>query len=170
MLSDKMHQALNKQVNAELYSAYLYLSMASYFESLNLPGFANWMTAQVQEEIMHAMKFYGYINERGKRVLMMAIDAPPTQWDSPLAVYEYTYAHEQKVSGLINDLVDMAMTEKDHATSNMLQWFVGEQVEEESSADGVVQRLKLIGDAREGLFLLDKELGQRVFTPPTTTE
>lgn len=165
-----MHQALNKQVNAELYSAYLYLSMASYFESQNLKGFANWMTVQAQEELMHAMKFYTYINERGKRSLMMAIDAPPAEWNSPLAVYEDTHAHEQRVTGLINTLVDTAMAEKDHATYNMLQWFVGEQVEEEASADAVVQRLKLIGESRDGLFMLDKELGQRVFAPSAPTE
>ncbi len=166
MIKEKIKDAINKQINAEMYSAYLYLSMSAYFESINLKGFANWMKAQVQEEMVHAMKFYDYINERGGRVLLTAIDAPPTQWDSSLAVFEYTYKHEQRVTGLINGLVDLAISEKDHATNNFLQWFVAEQVEEESSADAVVQKLKIAGDRSGGLFMLDQELGQRVFTPP----
>ena len=166
MIKEKIKDAINKQINAEMYSAYLYLSMSAYFESINLKGFANWMKAQVQEEMVHAMKFYDYINERGGRVLLTAIDAPPTQWDSSLAVFEYTYKHEQRVTGLINGLVDLAISEKDHATNNFLQWFVAEQVEEESSADAVVQKLKIAGDRSGGLFMLDRELGQRVFTPP----
>ena len=114
MISKKMEDALNGQVNAEMYSAYLYLSMESYFKSLNLNGFANWMRAQTQEEMMHAMKIYDFINERGGRVILKAIDGPPTKWDSPLAVFEATYAHEQKVTGLINKLVDLAIEQKDH--------------------------------------------------------
>lgn len=170
MIKEKIKDAINKQINAEMYSAYLYLSMSTYFESINLKGFASWMKAQTQEEMVHAMKFYDYVNERGGKVLLTAIDAPPTQWDSTLAVFEYTYKHEQKVTGLINDLVDLAISEKDHATNNFLQWFVAEQVEEESSADEVVQKLKIAGDQGGGLFMLDRELGQRVFTPPTATK
>ena len=170
MLADAIKKSLNTQVNAELYSAYLYLSMASYFEALNLKGFANWMTVQAQEEVSHAMKFYHYLNERGARVTMMAIDAPPTEWNSPLNVFERTYEHEQKVTSMINDLVDQAAALKDHATSQMLQWFVAEQVEEESSADEIVQKLKLIEHSKGGLFMLDNELGQRAFTPPTQNE
>lgn len=170
MIKEKIKDAINKQINAEMYSAYLYLSMSAYFESINLKGFANWMKAQVQEEMVHAMKFYDYINERGGRVLLTAIDAPPTQWDSSLVVFEYTYKHEQRVTGLINGLVDLAISEKDHATNNFLQWFVAEQVEEESSADEVVQKLKIAGDQGGGLFMLDRELGQRVFTPPAATK
>jgi ferritin len=111
------------------------------------------------------MKFYDYINERGGRAVLMAIDAPPAKWQSPIVVFEHVYEHEQKVTGLIHDLVSLAISENDHATNNFLQWFVAEQVEEESSADEIVQKLKLIGDAREAIFMLDKELGQRVFTP-----
>ncbi|MGB3477708.1 MAG: ferritin [bacterium] len=166
MIKENMQQVINQQINAEMYSAYLYLSMSAYFESINLKGFANWMKAQAQEEIVHAMKFYDYINERGGRVLLPAIEEPPTQWDSPLAVFEYTYKHEQKVTGLINDLVNLAISEKDHATNSFLQWFVAEQVEEESSADEVVQKLKLVGERGGDLFMLDRELGQRVFAPP----
>ncbi len=166
MLTNKMQQALNDQVNAELYSSYLYLSMAAYFESVDLPGFSNWMRVQAQEELVHALKFYDFINERGGRVTLTAIDGPPTQWDSPLAVFEQAYAHEQKVTGLINSLVDTAEVLKDHATRSFLSWFVDEQVEEEASADGVVRKLKLAGESGSGLFMIDQELGQRVFTPP----
>jgi len=168
MISKKMEEALNAQVNAELYSAYLYLSMESYFKSLNLNGFANWMRVQTQEEVSHAMKIYDFINERGGRALLKGIDGPPTEWNSPLAVFEAAYAHEQKVTGLINDLVDLAIKERDHATNSFLQWFVNEQVEEEASADAIVQQLKMMEKAPGGMFMLDRELGQRVFTPPTT--
>jgi len=170
MLSKRMEEALNQQVNAELYSSYLYLSMSAYFESINLKGFANWMKVQAQEELLHAMKIYDFINERGGRVTLTSIDAPPTEWDSPLAAFEGVYEHECKVTGLINDLVNLALEEKDHASHIFLQWFVTEQVEEEASADEIVQRLKLMGDARGGLFMLDRELGQRAFTLPTSSE
>lgn len=166
MISKSIEKALNDQINAELYSSYLYLSMMSYFESVNLGGFATWMRAQTQEEIMHAMKMYDFVNERGGRVLLQAIDAPPSEWDSPLAAFEAAYAHEQLVTGRINDLVNLAMEEKDHATNAFLQWFVNEQVEEEASADNVVQNLKVAQNAPGALFIIDRELGQRVFTPP----
>lgn len=169
MLSDRMEKALNQQVNAELYSAYLYLAMSSYFKSVNLNGFARWMEVQTLEELSHAMKFYHFINDRGKQALMSAIEAPPATWGSPLAAFEHVYEHEQKVTGLINSLVNLALDDKDHATNNFLQWFVGEQVEEESSANDVVQKLKLIQEGQGGLFLLDQELGRRVFTPPPGT-
>jgi ferritin len=166
MISKKMEEALNGQVNAELYSAYLYLSMESYFKSLDLNGFANWMRVQTQEEIVHAIKIYDFINDRGGRAILKAVEGPPTQWDSPRAVFEAAYAHEQKVTGLINGLADLAIKEKDHATSTFLQWFVNEQVEEEASADTIVQQLKMMENAPGGLFMLDRELAQRVFTPP----
>jgi len=168
MISKKTEDVLNEQINAEFYSAYLYLSMEAYFESMNLPGFANWMRAQIQEESMHAMKIYDFVNGRGGRVLLKSIEQPPTEWESPLAAFEAAYKHEQKVTGLINDLVNLAIEEKDHATNNFLQWFVNEQVEEESSVNEVVQKLKMIESALGGQFLIDRELGQRVFTPPTT--
>lgn len=163
MVSEKMFEALNKQLNAELYSAYMYLSMAAYFESKSLNGFANWMKAQAAEEVTHGMKFYDYISERGGRVKMMAIDEPPTEWESPFEAFKAVYNHEVKVSGLINNLVDLALEEKDHMTYNFLQWFVAEQVEEESSADEIVQKLKLAGKEGSGLFLMDRELGTRAF-------
>ncbi|MBN2180501.1 MAG: ferritin [Sedimentisphaerales bacterium] len=166
MISKKMEKALNAQINAEMYSAYLYLSMESYFKSLNLNGFANWMRVQTQEEMMHAMKIYDFISERGGRILLKAIEGPQTKWDSPLAVFEAVSKHEQKVTSLINDLVDLAIKEKDHATNSFLQWFINEQVEEEASADEKVQQLKMMENAPGGMFMLDRELGQRVFTPP----
>jgi ferritin len=166
MISKKMQDALNEQINAELYSAYLYLSMVAYFESINLPGFANWMRVQTQEEVMHAMKIYDYVNERGGRVILKSIDEPQAEWKSPLAAFEAAYQHEQKVTGLINGLFNLAIEEKDHAANMFLQWFVSEQVEEESSADAIVQKLKLMADAPGGMYMLDNEMAQRVFTPP----
>jgi len=169
-MKDKIEKAINSQINAELYSSYLYLSMSSYFSSINFDGFASWMQVQAQEELMHAMKFYNYVVERGGRVILTAIEAPLAEWDSPLAVFEHVYAHEQKVTGLINDLVDLAIAENDHATTTFLQWFVAEQVEEESSADQIVQKLILVKDQGSGLLMLDQELGKRAFTPPSGEE
>jgi ferritin len=169
MLNNDMEKALNAQVNAEMYSAYLYLSMSAFFQSKSLSGFAGWMRVQAQEEMVHAMKLYDFINERGGRVILEQIEAPPTDWDSPLATFEAVYEHEQKVTGLINELVELALEKHDHATNIFLQWFVSEQVEEEDSANDVVEKIKLVGDAKGGLFMLDRELGQRVFTPPAAT-
>ena len=161
MLSEKMKDALNKQVNAELYSSYLYLSMAAYFDSINLNGFAQWMKAQAKEEIGHAMKIYKYIYDRGNSVELESIDKPPIKWDSPLDAFEDAYKHEQKVSGMINNLVVIAREEKDYATENFLQWFVEEQVEEEASVDEIVQKLKYVEGSKNAIFMLDSKLGQR---------
>jgi ferritin len=166
MLNTKMEKALNDQLNAEMYSSYLYLSMAAYFQSINLSGFATWMRVQTQEEMVHAMKFYDFINERGGRVNLGQIEGPPAEWESPLAAFEAALEHEQKVTGLINSLMDLALEGRDHATQIFLQWFVTEQVEEEDSANEVIQKIKLMGDAQGGLFMIDRELGQRTFTPP----
>ena len=168
MISKKMLNALLKQVNAELYSAYLYLSMSAYFEAKNLGGFGNWMKVQAQEELSHAMKFFDYIVERGGSVKLSTIDQPPTEWKSPIDVFEAIYNHEVKVTGLINNLVKLALNENDHATYNTLQWFVAEQVEEEASADNILQQLKLIGKDGRGILMLDREAAQRVFTPPAS--
>jgi len=170
MLSKKMLAALNKQINAELYSSYLYLSMGAYVKSLGLDGFENWFRVQAQEELAHAMKFFDYVNERGGRVTLTAIDGPPVTWKSPLAVFEATLKHEQHVTDLINKLVDLAADESDHASSIMLQWFVSEQVEEEASADAVRQKLALVGDRGNALYMIDRELAARVFTPPTAAK
>ncbi len=170
MISKKIEKAINEQINAEMYSAYLYLSMAAYFEDINLSGFANWMQVQAQEEMSHAMKFYRYINERGGRVTLKKIDAPPQEWKNAVEVMEQVYDHEQKVTSLINDLVNLANEQKDHATSNMLQWFVAEQVEEEANADELLQQLKLIGGKGQGILMLDRELKQRTFVDETQSE
>lgn len=170
MIKENVQQELNKQINAELYSAYLYLSMSAYFESVNLGGMATWMRAQAQEEVTHAMKMYNFLFETGGEAKMLPIEGPQTQWTSPLAAFEGAYDHEKKVTGMINTLVDLAVQEKDHATNNMLQWFVAEQVEEEDSAKKVVDQLRLIGENKNSLFMLDKELGQRVFTPEPSGE
>ena len=161
MLSEKMQDALNGQLNAELYSSYLYLSMNAYFKSVNLDGFANWMYFQAQEELIHSLKFYDFINQRGGKVNLLQVEAPPTEWGSPLAVFEATLEHEQKVTGLINELVELALSEHDHATNIFLQWFVSEQVEEEESVTGVLEQLKLMGEAKGGLFMIDRELAKR---------
>jgi len=161
MLTDKMQKALNGQMNAELYSSYLYLSMNAFFKSVNLDGFANWMYYQAQEELQHALKFYDFICQRGGRVQLAQIEAPPSEWKSPLTVFEDTLAHEQKVTGLINDLVEIANEERDHASQIFLQWFVSEQVEEEDSVGGVLEQLKLMGEAKGGLFMMDREMAKR---------
>ena len=167
MISKKMEKALNGQLNAELYSSYLYLSMAAYLDSIDLPGFANWMRIQYQEEEFHGLKFFDYIQERGGRVTLQAIEAPPTEWTSPLNAFEETLKHEQKVTGLINDLVYLAREERDNASEIFLQWYVSEQVEEEDSVNTILGQLRLLKDKSQGLFMLDKELAQRVFTLPT---
>jgi ferritin len=166
MLSEKMQEAINIQINKEIYSAYLYLSMAAYCDSINLKGFASWMTVQVQEELSHAQKLFNYLPERGGKVILQPIDGPETEWESPLALFKHVYEHEQFVTSLINGLVKLAREEEDYATESFLKWFIDEQVEEEASASEVVEKIKLAGDRGGGIFMLDKELGARVFTPP----
>ena len=161
MVSENMEKALNAQLNAEVYSGYLYLSMAAYFEDEDLAGFANWMRVQAEEELEHGMKFYDYIIRRGASVTLTAIDAPQTEWDSPLAAFEHVLEHEKMVSGLINDLVNLAIEEKDHATNNFLQWFVEEQVEEEENAMENVSKLTLAGESKELLFKINEDMGTR---------
>ena len=170
MLSPKLEQALNDQVNAELYSAYLYLAMSAHFSDQNLEGFAHWMNLQAQEEMGHAMKFYAFINERGGRNILKSIDAPPASWKSSTSVFEAVLEHEQKVTALINDLVNLAIAEKDHATNIFLQWFVTEQVEEEASVNSVLQKLKLLGNDGGGLFMIDRELSARAVACPCSQQ
>ena len=161
MIQPKVQDSINNQINAETYSAYMYWSMAAYFEAEDLPGLAAWMKAQAAEEMGHAAKFFGYLNERGGRVKLTAVEGPPTEWDSPLAAFEAVYEHEQKVTGLIHAMMDLAIGENDHATVSYLKWFVDEQVEEEANAEAIVQKLKRVQDAPGGLFMLDRELGAR---------
>lgn len=161
MLSKTLQDAMNEQIKNELYSAYLYLSMSAYCEAANHPGFAHWMRMQAQEEEAHAMKFYDFIYERGGRVVLQAIDQPPVEFPSPLAVFEQTLEHEQKVTAMIHDLYTLAAEEKDYASQAFLQWFVTEQVEEEASASQILETLKMIGDKGHALLMLDRELGSR---------
>jgi len=161
MLSEKLADAMNTQINAELYSAYLYLSMQTWFDATGLPGCSGWMRAQAKEEFSHADRLWRLMTERGARVTMTAIDAPATEWASPLAVFEAVYAHEQKVTGLIKALVEVAVSEKDQATVDALQWFIDEQEEEEESAEAVVRKLKDAGDSTDRLAAVDRELGAR---------
>jgi ferritin len=161
MLKKSVEDALNKQLNAELYSSYLYLSMAAYFETILMKGFGKWMRIQAEEEKAHGMKFYDYIIESQGTVKLAKIDAPKTAWKSPLDAFEEVYAHEQKVTGLINNLMDLAVKEKDYATQNMLQWFIKEQVEEEANSSEIVAKIKMIGETIGHLFCLDQELGKR---------
>jgi len=161
MISKKMEAALNQQINAEFYSSYLYLDMAADFEAKNLPGFANWMKVQAQEEWGHGLKMYKYLNEQNSTVKLAAIECPPAEWKSPLDVFETVYQHEQEVTGRIHDLVTLAIGEKDYATQIFLQWFVSEQVEEEANALAIVEKLKMVGDSPQGLFMLEAHLAQR---------
>lgn len=161
MISQKMTESLNNQLNAELYASYLYLSMAAYFESESLNGFANWMKKQSFEEYEHAMKIFKYLNDVGSKVTLQAIDQPKTEWSGSVEVFENALEHEKKVTKMINGLIDLAIEERDYATNIFLQWFVEEQVEEVSTANGIVDKIKLVGDNKSGLFMLDRELGSR---------
>jgi len=167
MLSKTMQDALNEQINAEIWSAYLYLSMSAYFEDNNLPGFANWMKMQWQEEISHAMKLFDYVNERGGRVTLQPITEVKTEWKDSIEVFTETLDHERKVSSMINNLVNIAISEADHATNNVLQWFVAEQVEEEATAENLLEQLKMINGFGHGMLMLDRELSQRSFADNT---
>lgn len=160
-IKDKVTKAINKQINAELYSSYLYLAMAAYFEAKNWSGFGHWMRMQAQEENTHAMKFFNFVLERGGEVVLEDIKAEEAHWKTPLDVFEVVYAHELKVTALINDLLKLARQENDTATESMLKWFIDEQVEEEANAKQIVDKLKLIKDNSNGLFMMDHELGGR---------
>jgi ferritin len=161
MFNEKIQDAFNKQLNAEMHSSYLYLSMAAWFETQNLPGMASWMRAQTVEENQHAMKFFDYVNERGGCIKLKEIDGPKTEWDSPRAVFEDSLKHERKITGMINDLMELCIKERDFAAQAFLQWFATEQVEEEATVDNIVEQFKMIGDQKGMLFMLDRELGRR---------
>lgn len=166
MITPKMSEAINAQINAELYSSYLYLSMSAWFASTGLPGFASWMRAQAKEEDFHANKMFDYLLERGGKVELEAIDKPDIDWESPLKVIEAVADHEAKVTGLINELVNCALDERDHASNIFLQWFVSEQVEEEASVGEVLDRMRLVGSDSAGMFAMDMEMSKRVFVEP----
>lgn len=161
MIKKKVEDALNKQINEEIFSSYLYLSMAAYFDSTSLGGFAHWLKVHAQEEMFHAMKFYTHIVERGGTVQLTALGDPKKKWDSPLNVFEEALAHENHITECINNLMDLAIEEKDHAAKSMLNWFVDEQVEEEDRFGNMVDKLKMAGDHGPLLLMQDKEMAQR---------
>jgi len=161
MLKKTLESALNRQINRELYSAYLYLSMSACLESHAMKGFAHWLMVQAYEEQTHAKKMYDYLVDKGARVILSPIDAPRTQWNTPREIFEDVLAHERKVTGFINELVDLAIRENDHATQNFLQWFVTEQVEEEKNAGDILGKIRMTADVPGNLFILDQELGKR---------
>ena len=160
-ISKEMNDALNEQINKELYSAYIYYSMSAWFETQTLTGMAHWMRKQANEEIEHAQKIYKYVNERGGSVIMKAIDAPKTQWKSALEVFRDAYEHEKFVTASIDKLWDKAFSLKDKATMTFLKWFVDEQVEEEAQTSEIVEKLKMIGEAKSALLMFDTALGKR---------
>lgn len=164
-MKQALRDMMNDQIKHELYSAYLYLSMSAYCESINMPGAAHWMRLQAQEEVAHAMKFFDFIIDRGGQVTLQAIDQPPTEFASLRDIFEKALAHEKHVTSLINSIYDVAVREQDYAAQALLQWFVTEQVEEEKSADDVVQTLKMVEGQPAGLFIVDRELGVRVLEP-----
>jgi ferritin len=164
-INKQIEQAFNKQINSELYSAYLYWSMSAALEAMNLPGFAHWMKVQAQEELSHADKYFHYLVERGGRVLLTAIDGPPTEWKDVEAILKNVLEHEQHVTALINGLMDLAIAQNDHPSVMFLQWFVNEQVEEEAAAQNILGKLKIAGTSSPALYMLDKEMAQRVFAP-----
>jgi ferritin len=162
-MTEKLYNELNRQINEELYSAYIYLSMVSYFESVNLNGFAHWMKAQVQEEIMHAMKFFNYLVERGRKPELLEIKKPDSNFTSVIDVFEKGLKHEKYITSRIWELTKIADEEKDYATSDFLRWYVKEQVEEELSFDTILQRLKMISNSNSGILYLDKEMAKREY-------
>lgn len=166
MLSPTIQDALNAQLNMELYSAYAYASMAAYFDHQSLNGFSHWMQLQVQEEVDHGKKFYEYINDAGGRVVLAAIAAPPTDFGGSVEVFEGVLEHERAVTQSIYKLVDLSLKESDHGTNTFLQWFVTEQIEEEANADNILQRLKLVANSPEGIFMMDQDLGSRQAEAP----
>ena len=161
MISEKIQKAINDQINAEFYSSYLYLSMAAYFEAENYKGFAAWMRMQAEEEKMHAYKLYDFINDRGGRVLLAAIDAPPTEFKSVQDVFEKTLAHEREVTARIHKINALALDVKDYATTAHLQWFITEQVEEEATAEDILNQIKMVDGKAGSLFYIDRHMAKR---------
>ena len=166
MINEKLQNAFNDQINKELYSEYLYLAMKTYFMEQNLMGFVNWFDVQVQEEHAHAMGMYDYLNERGGQIELMAIDKPVFEGKTPLEIFEEVLKHEEYVTSRINALYDVAEETRDRAAMKFLDWYIDEQEEEEASVDGVLTTLRLIGEDKKALLLLDKDLATRTFVAP----
>ncbi|WP_372370726.1 ferritin [Candidatus Uabimicrobium sp. HlEnr_7] len=161
MLNDQLQEALNRHMNSEFFSSYMYLSMAAYFDSIHYKGFAHWAQEQANEELGHAMKMYQYILDKGGKIVLLPIEGPPTTWDSCLGAFEEVYKHEQKVTQQINSLYEICQENKDYATQTFLHWFITEQVEEESMSSEIVERIKLAGNSNSAVLLIDSELGSR---------
>jgi ferritin len=170
MISIKLTKAINEQINKELFSEYLYISMQAWFADQNLDGMAAWMDAQGKEERFHAMKFFNYLIERGGKVELKPIAGPTVEFDNPLKAFQMSLEHEQFITKSINELMDLAIKENDHATRSFLQWYVDEQVEEEASVDKIVNMLKMVGENGHGIMMIDRELGQRTYSAPATEE
>ncbi len=171
MFPERLQNAINDQINAEFFSAYLYLAMAAYLESQDLPGMAHWMRMQYEEELIHTMKFFDYLNDRGARVILKAIDAPPAEFGSPVEVFAEVLAHERKVTSLINNLYTLALEEGDYPTQSLLKWFIDEQVEEEKAASDILARVRMMKDFPPGLLMIDQELAARPApTPPAAAQ
>lgn len=168
MLSKKLLDALNQQINDEYYSSYIYQAMVAYFEDMNLDGCAHWMKMQAEEEHLHALKIFNYVAERGGRVELFAVPKPPTDWDTPRAAFEDALDHEKLMTEKISKLADLAIEERDHATNNLMQWYVSEQVEEEANVEDILNKLELMGNSGTGLYMIDRELKNRQ-TPVTGT-
>lgn len=166
MISDKMQDALNEQVNKEFYSAYLYLAMSAYCNTIGLPGFSNWMRQQYEEEIMHVTKMYDYILDQGSQIHLKQIDEPAKEFGTPLEIFEETLKHEQFVTGCINELMGKAVDERDYATQTFLQWYVTEQIEEEANVNDILAPLRMVGDDKGGLMMIDQQLAQRLAPTP----
>ena len=167
MLNKKIEKKINEQINEELFSAYLYLAMSAYCEDMNLPGFASWMNVQFEEEQFHAMKFINYINERGGRVELEALEKPQVKWEDMIDVFEATLKHERHITSKISEMMDLAIKERDHATVSFLNWYVDEQVEEEDAVEDILNKLKMINGKGNGMLMMDKEMAARTFTAPT---
>ena len=166
MLSKKMENTLNDQINKEMYSAYLYMAMSARSTNIGLPGFANWFMVQYKEEMEHAMRIYDYINDQGGTIQLKGIEAPPSTFKDPMDMFKKTLIHEQFVTKSINNLMDLPKKQNDHATQIFLQWFVTEQIEEEGNDNDIIAKLELAGSKGNGLFMIDKELATRIYTPP----
>jgi len=160
-MNERVEKAFNDQINEELFSAYVYLAMSAHFEAMNLDGFAGWMKHQAQEEVEHAMRLFTHVNRRGGRVILKAIGEPPLEYGSPLEAFEKALAHEQHITGTINALYEIALEEKDYPAQQELAWFIDEQVEEEENAGRIVELLKMAGDNKGALLMLDRELAKR---------
>lgn len=165
MITKKLEEAINEQINFEFYSAYIYLAMSAWLNDQNMNGFSHWMQIQAREETFHAMKLFNYIHDRGGHVRLQSIKQPELEWKSFLDVFKHAHQHEQTVTSRFSNLTDLAMQERDHVTTVLLQWFITEQIEEEATVRNIVDQLSMIGESKDSIFMLDRELNQRQVSP-----